>query len=144
MVLSYLKNTKINEIFQSIKSSSIIDKGGFEKIIKFIKDLMNANGEKIIYDILKSQTSKTFRDILKADLNDIFKDNIRPLINDYIISHKEYIKNILRVFRLKNQPQFCPMLLVHTSTFIIVLLFLANFISRSKRFFIDILYSKFF
>lgn len=95
MVLSYLKNTKINEIFQSIKSSSIIDKGGFEKIIKFIKDLMNANGEKIIYDILKSQTSKTFRDILKADLNDIFKDNIRPLINDYIISHKEYIKNIL-------------------------------------------------
>lgn len=95
MVLSYLKNTKINEIFMSIKNSSIIDNNRFEKIIKFINDVIKAHGNKIIYDILKAQTSKTFRDFLKSDLNDIFKDNIRPIINDYIISHKEYIKNIL-------------------------------------------------
>ena len=99
MVLDYLKKTKISEMFNTIKSSSIVDSSSLEKIISFLKDQFNIHGQNIINSILKGQTSKKIGDIIHKDLACIFDDNIKNMISSAVLNNKEMLhKNM--VFKL--------------------------------------------
>lgn len=95
MVLNYLKNTKISEIFMNLKNSTIVDNSSVEKFFGFIRRQFNLHGEKLIYNFLKSQSSKTIGDIIDRDLNDIFEENIKYLINNALINKKDKLHNII-------------------------------------------------
>ena len=96
LILNYLKNTKISEMFMDLKNSNIVDNSSVEKFFAFLKDQFNVHGEKIIYNFLKSQSSKTVGgDIIGKDLFDVFNENIKDLINRGVIDNKDKLSNII-------------------------------------------------
>lgn len=99
MVLDYLKNTKISEIFMTIKNSSITDSSSLEKIAVFLKEQFNIHGQNIIHSFLKAQTSKRIGDIVHKDLSYIFDNNIKDMVSSAVIDNKEMIyKTIIDKF----------------------------------------------